>query len=152
MFPQIKDSDKKLGQAPIATEVVGDPWVGKPVNYCVAEAVAVDFNSATAQTLYTPPSTSGRYFHPTKFVFRDPSLSLDTASYSVGSNSTSYNDLVANATHTGLTAAGKYIDLPVISTGATRVTAGSAIKVLMNTVQGAAATGYCDVFGYYTAA
>lgn len=111
----------------------------------LGSTASVDMNTATATTLYTvPPGKSCIISH---VVVRAASTSLTTASYSFGFNSASFNDVIANATHTELTGSTLYTILSA-KAGATRGAAGDAFKVLMNTLQGGAATTTIDVFGY----
>jgi len=105
----------------------------------------VDMNTATPTTLYTCPS--GRSCVITKVVVRNASTSLTTASYSFGWASAAFNDVIADATHTELTGATLYTRLDA-KAGATLGTATGTFKVLMNTLQGGAATTTIDVFGY----
>lgn len=111
----------------------------------LATVAGVDMNTATATTLYTVPA--GKSAIITHIVVRNASTSLTTVSYSFGFNSASFNDVVANATHTELTGATLYTAL-IAKVGATRGAAGDILKVLMNTLQGGAATTTMDVFGY----
>lgn len=111
----------------------------------LASTVAVDMNTATATTLFTVPV--GVSCIPTHIVVRNASTSLTTASYSFGFNSAAFNNLIANATHTELTGATLYTVLIVI-VGAKVGVAGDTLKVLMNTLQGGAATTTIDVYGY----
>lgn len=106
---------------------------------------SVDMNTATATTLFTVPV--GLSCIVTHVVVRNASTSLTTASYSFGFNSASYNDNIANAAHTELTGSTLYTVLTA-KAGATRGAAGDLFKVLMNTLQGGAATTTIDVFGY----
>lgn len=102
-------------------------------------------NTATATTLYTVPT--GKSCIVTHVVVRNASTSLTTASYSFGFNSATFNDVIANATHTELTGATLYTVL-IAKVGATRGAAGDTFKVLMNTLQGGAATTTMEVFGF----
>lgn len=111
----------------------------------LATIAGVDMNSAAAQTLYTVPS--GKSCIITRIVVRNASTSLTTASYSFGFNSASFNDIIANATHTELTGATLFTAL-LSKAGAKLGAAGDILKVLMNTLQGGAATTTIDVFGY----
>jgi hypothetical protein len=106
---------------------------------------AVDMNTATPTTLYT--CSSGRSCIITKVVVRNASTSLTTASYSFGWTSAAFNDVIADATHTELTGATLYTRIDA-KAGATLGTSTGTFKVLMNTLQGGAATTTIDVFGY----
>jgi hypothetical protein len=111
----------------------------------LSTTAAVDMNTATATTLYTCPS--GRSCVITKVVVRNASTSLTTASYSFGWTSTAFADVIADATHTELTGATLYTQL-LAKVGAKLGTSTGVFKVLMNTLQGGAATTTIDVFGY----
>jgi hypothetical protein len=111
----------------------------------LATVDSVDMNTATPTTLYTVPT--GRSVIITSVTVRNASTSLTTASYSFGFNSATYNDVIANATHTELTGATLYTILSA-KTGAKVGVAADSFKVLMNTLQGGAATTTMDVFGY----
>lgn len=118
--------------------------------YTVAEVLlastgSVNMNTATATTLYT--CATGKSCVITRVVVRNASTSLTTASYSFGWTSTAFNDVIANATHTELTGATLYTVLAA-KTGAKLGTSTGTFKVLMNTLQGSAATTTMDVFGY----
>lgn len=115
------------------------------VEYKLATVTGVDMNTATPTALYTVPT--GRSCIITKVVVRAASTSLTTASYSFGFNSATFNNVVADATHTELTGSTLYTALAA-KTGATRGAAADVFKVLMNTLQGGAATTTMDVFGY----
>lgn len=105
---------------------------------------AVDMNTATATTLYTCPS--GKSCAITKVMVTAASTSLTTASYSFGWNSASFNDVIANATHTELTGSTLYTVLNA-KIGATLGGSSGTFKVLMNTLQGGAATTTIRVWG-----
>lgn len=118
--------------------------------YTIAETLlastgSVNMNSATATTLYTCPT--GKSCIITRVVVRNASTSLTTASYSFGWTSTAFNDVIANATHTELNGATVYTALSP-QVGAKVGTSTGTFKVLMNTLQGTAATTTMDVFGY----
>ena len=106
---------------------------------------SVDMNAAPATTLYTCPS--GRSCVITKVVVRNASTSLTTASYSFGWTTAAFADVIADATHTELTGATLYTRLEA-KAGATLGTSTDTFKVLMNVLQGGAATTTIDVFGY----
>jgi hypothetical protein len=109
----------------------------------------VDMNTATATTLFTVPT--GRTVTITKVIVRNASTSLTTASWSYGFSSPTYNDVIADATHTGLVNTQFQSVLPA-KDAAVQGLAGSGLstfKVIMNTLQGGAATTTMDVYGYY---
>lgn len=111
----------------------------------LSTTAAVNMNTATATTLYTSPT--GRSTVVTKVVVRNCSTSMTTASYSFGWEAVTFANVIANATHTELTGATLYTRLDP-KTGATVGTTTGTFKVLMNTLQGGAATCTMDVFGY----
>jgi hypothetical protein len=105
----------------------------------------VNLNTSTPTTLYQVPV--GFTCFITKVVIRNASTSLTLASYSFGSNSASYNDVIADATHTELTGNTLYtVLLPKIGAASPSLT--NPFKIKVNTLQGAAATVTIDVFGY----
>ena len=111
----------------------------------LSTTTGVDMNTATATTLYTCPSSKTCVI--TRVAVSTASTSLTTASWSYGWNSATFNDVVANATHVELTGATLYSILGA-KVGATLGTSTGVFKVLMNTLQGGAATTRMDVFGY----
>jgi hypothetical protein len=111
----------------------------------LSTTASVNMNTATATTLYTCPT--GRSCVITKVVVRNASTSLTTASYSFGWTTAAFNDVIADATHTELTGATLYTRIDV-KAGAKLGTSTGTFKVLMNTLQGGAATTTIDVFGY----
>ena len=114
------------------------------VESLLALVLAVDLNTATPIALYTVPALKTCVI--TKIILSAPSTSLTTASISLGFNSTVFNDLIANATHTELTGATLYtILLPKV--GAKLGAAAAVLKLLANTLQGAPATVDVRVFG-----
>lgn len=122
------------------------PALNKHALSLLASISGVDMNTATPTALYTvPPGVSGCII--THVVVRGASISLTTASYSFGFNDASYNDVIANGTHTELTGNTLYTNL-VAKIGAKIGVAGDILKALMNTLQGAPATAIMDVYGY----
>lgn len=111
----------------------------------LSTTAAVNMDTATATTLYTCPT--GKSCVITKVVVRNASTSLTTASYSFGWTSAAFSDVIANATHTELTGATLFTILPA-KAGAKLGASTNIFKVLMNTLQGGAATTTIDVFGY----
>lgn len=106
---------------------------------------SVNLNTATPTSLYTVPV--GFQAVITRIVLRNPSISLTTVSLSIGFNSAAFNNVLANATHTELASAGLYTSLSA-KAGATKGVAADLLKLLCNTLQGAAATCTVDIFGY----
>jgi hypothetical protein len=111
----------------------------------LSTTAAVDMNTAAATTLYT--CSSGRSCVITKVIVRNASTSLTTASYSFGWTTAAFADVIANATHTELTGA-TLLTIINSKVGATLGTSTGTFKVLMNALQGGAATTTIDVFGY----
>lgn len=132
------------GQAPVY-DVATTKYINRTVEHLVASVAGVDLNTATATTLFTVPS--GRNLIVTRIIVRLASISLTTASVSFGYNSTSFNDVIATATHTELTGSTLFTIL-VPKVGAIRGTAADVLKVKANVLQGSAATVTIDVFGY----
>jgi len=118
---------------------------GTLVEVKLSTTASVDMNTAAATTLYTCPSATSCLI--TKVVVRNASTSLTTASYSFGWTSAAFDDVIANATHTELTGATLYTRLDP-KAGAKLGAATEIFKVLMNTLQGGAATTTIEVLGY----
>ena len=112
----------------------------------LAHNAAVDLNTDTPPTVLTCPT--GKSCIVTKIIVSAPSISLTTWSGSFGWESSTYANVVANATHTGLDGATKYVVLSPISTGGVIGTSTGTLKCKDNTKQGSAATAVVDVFGY----
>jgi hypothetical protein len=109
----------------------------------LASVSLVNMNSGATQVLYTCPT--GKTCIVTKVIVHNASASLTTASYSFQWSSA--GDVIANATHTELVDNTVYTQLfPKV--GATRGVAGATFDVIMNTLQGGAASTTMDVFGY----
>lgn len=111
----------------------------------LASNALVDLNTATASTIYTVPT--GKSAVITRIVLRLASTSLTTVSISIGFNSASFNDIIANAAHTELTGNTLFTSL-LAKIGAKIGTSAQALKLLCNTLQGGAATCTVEVFGY----
>lgn len=111
----------------------------------LATVAGVNMNTATATTLYTCPT--GKSCVITKVIVRNASTSLTTASYSFGWNSAAFNNVIADATHVELTGSTLFTILPS-KIGATVGLTTGVFKVLLNTLQGGAATTTMDVFGF----
>lgn len=106
----------------------------------------VDLNSATPTVLFTVPA--GVSFVLTRVVVRNVSTSLTLVSFSLGYNAASYNDVVANATHTELTGSTLYTVL-IAKNGAKLGAATTQLQLLCNTLQGGAATADLDIYGVF---
>lgn len=133
-----------LGTGTTPAAIIWGPPV-PPTERLLASVPFVNLNTGSSQDLYTVPT--GRSCVVTKVVIRAASISLTTVSFSLGFNSTSFNDVVANATHTELTSSALYTVL-VAKIGATAGVAGDTFSLKNNTNQGSAATCTVDVFGY----
>jgi hypothetical protein len=101
-------------------------------------------NSAVAQTLITVPALTN--YRVTKIIVHNPSVALDTASFSIGWTTPAWADMVTNAVHAALTVAGSY-EIIVPKPGSIDGVAGATLKVLCNTLQGVAATCSFEVYG-----
>lgn len=124
------------------------PWPGRTSRETLLQTnSSVDMNTATASTLFTCPT--GRTCVITKVVVRNASTSLTTASYSFGWTSAAFNDVIANAAHTELTGS-TLLTVLIPKVGAKLGPSGGTFKVLMNTLQGGAATTSIDVYGFLT--
>lgn len=119
---------------------------GQPV---LLASETVDLNDDSAgQALYEVPE--GYIFIPYRIDIRNASVSLTTAAFSIGFNSASFNDVVADSTYTALTGATLYTSVfPKV--GATIGEAEDVLTLKVNTEQGAAATAIIDVLGYLVA-
>lgn len=96
----------------------------KNVKYRVG-LLGINAVSATAPTIYTTDPASG-LFYPTRAIFIVQAANTVTvpAQVSIGVTGSGYNDILANTTLTGLTAAGKYIVTALV----TSVLAGIAVN------------------------
>jgi len=112
----------------------------------LATVKGVDMNSATPVQLYVVPA--GKQLAVLYYIVRNASISLTTAAFSIGYNSPTFDNLFNNATHTTLTASNIYSE--IIPYGVSHITGGGgdALTLLVNTLQGAAATVDIDIFGY----
>lgn len=111
----------------------------------IKRGINMNSSGGTTDLVY---GITGLTFYCTRIVCKNASTSLTTASWSIGQNSTSFDDVIANATHTELTGNTLYtILLPKV--GATELAVGGTLKLKVNTPQGSAATMDVDVYGYY---
>lgn len=123
------------------------PALNKKAVALLASISGVNMNTATATALLTvPPGVGGCVVD--RIVVRDASVSLDTASYSFGFNDPDYDDIIADAVHAELTGSTLFMMI-VAKAGAKIGGPGDILKVLMNTLQGVAATSTMEVFGYF---
>jgi hypothetical protein len=111
----------------------------------LATVAGVDLNNAATPTLYTVPT--GKSCVVTRICQRNASISLSTNSHSIGWTAAAYADVVANATHVGLTGPTLAAWLVLIAAGIKVGTSGQALCLKNNTLQGAAATATFDIFG-----
>lgn len=128
---------------PVASGLV--TLAGETIEKRLANVSAVDLNTTDPTALYTVPTGKNAFI--TKIIVRDASISLDTASYSFGFNSATYNDVIADATHVEL-ADGTVYTVLTPKVGAKFGTPADVLNILPNIAQGAAATVTVDVFGY----
>jgi hypothetical protein len=108
-------------------------------------SLEVDMNIGTAQELYTVPS--GKDCIITHIVVKDAQIELDVASYSFGFTGATYDDVIADATHTELVDDTLQTVLAA-KAGAKVGVAADILKLLVNTLQGDPATATVDIFGY----
>ena len=111
----------------------------------LATVTGVDMNTASAQTLYVVPT--GVSCIISHIVVRNASTSLTTAKWSYGFTGAAYNDVVADALHAELTGSTLYTIL-IAKIGSKVGIAAALFSVIMNTLQGGAATTTMDVYGY----
>lgn len=119
---------------------------GDLVRYSVS---GIDAKTTGTTTLFT--SDAGRVFVPTSVtVYCDAATAITVAaSISIGTNSTAYDNLVANSLLSGLTSAGKFTT-PIYTLGATAVTASTDVVLKVNTAAtGTSQTFQVDIVGYY---
>ena len=110
----------------------------------LATVSSVDFNVTTKTTLFTVPL--GKTCIIVHVVTRNASISLTTASWGFGFNANG-DDVVASATHAGLTDSTKFV-LHSAKDASVRGAAADVFGVRCSVAQGAAATVTIDVFGY----
>jgi hypothetical protein len=114
-------------------------------NSLLASVAAVDMNKDAATGLYTVPI--GKSCIITSVVLRNCSGNLTTASIAFGWTSPTFADVIATATHVGLT--GSTLSEKVLAmAGALVGTAGQVFSVLDTIKQGGAMTITVDVYGY----
>lgn len=116
---------------------------GAPVH--LAKSFVMDGASAVKQPIFTVPT--GFSCIPTLIVLRGATVSLATLSISFGFNAGA-NNIVANATHTGLTGPTLAKNLSPITAAYTIGTTGQAFGVIANTPQDPSNVTI-DVVGYY---
>lgn len=132
----------------------GTGYVQTGVECLLKSTTTIDVGSATAQTIYTVPTGVSAVI--TKIVFRNASGTFDQAQdpiFSIGWNSTAFNNVVASATYTNPMAAATnyFILVPDGKSNSTVATAGAAAGTLkVNVTQAATASTTCtvSVFGY----
>lgn len=132
------DAQETAFDAAVVTVVAGERLLGT--------TNLVDLNTGAATVLYTV--TAGKKCVVTRVVIRKASTSLTTVKVSFGYNGpATYNDYAVDALYTELTGAALYTVVPPIA-GAALGDATDDFCVMVNTVQGGAATCSIDVFGY----
>ena len=110
---------------------------------------SVNVGAIAATTIYTVPS--GKSAVILKIVIRNASGTFDQVTdpvFSIGWNSTDYNNVVASATYTFPTAATTYKVLTPIANEATVGTTGQTLKINVTTAATASTTCTVSVFGY----
>jgi len=107
----------------------------------------VDGKTTGATLIFTPTSK----FTSTQVTVELTTVSgfISAASFSVGSNGASYNNILAITALTGLSTVNNYINVPIVSLSST-ISAGTGIYV--NVTTGATATTYIikvSITGFY---
>ena len=105
----------------------------------------VDMNLGTAQEIFAIPADT--YLVVTHIIVMYPDVELDTASYSFGFTGAAYDDVIADATHVELINNNQYVVIPV-KDGAKMGEPGEALNILVNILQGEAASATVVVLGY----
>lgn len=139
--------DQFQGYPSLATAIARGSIIQPDVRGCpilLAKSVVIDGSLATKQALFTVDT--GFNCIITNVILRQPSVSLATLSVSFGFNAAADN-VIANATHTGLSAATEAKNLVPIATDYVFGTTGQVFGVIANTQQASNVT--IDVVGYY---
>lgn len=124
------------------TEILG----GNSALICGARG-SVDLKTAAATTLNTTRQGSGIQFMPMYILVRmDTASALATiaASISVGTNSTSFNNVLAISALTGVLNLGNYLLIP-LTTALTAIAEGTAITAKVTTPLTSTGTGVATV-------
>lgn len=122
----------------------------QPTERLLAQATGINMNSIANTDLFRVPDGPAGNINcvVTRIVCRNASISLTTASWSFGFNSTPFDNVIADATHTELTGSTLYTVL-LAKAGATLGVSNDRLYLRVHTAQGAAATMACDVYGYF---
>lgn len=112
---------------------------------------SIDAKATGATTIFTTDNGTER-FYPLFAIIESTAASgvLSVALVSIGTNSTSFNDILPITTLTGISAANKMISLPLSVAAATSVAPNTAIKI--NVTTGATGTSQnikATIVGYY---
>lgn len=171
IYPKGSARQASLGEYPSNTDAVIGPLGGafgqtlnsgttppafiwnpptQPTERLITQKTGLNMNSIANNDLFrVPDGPAGNIFCVvTRMVFRNASISLSTASWSLGFNSATYDNVLADATHTELTGTAVYTVAPA-KNGATHGVSNDRLYLRVNTAQGAAATMDCDVYGYF---
>lgn len=113
-------------------------------------ATGIDATAVAATTIFT--TEASRTFVVTDVIFRITAATgfISAATASIGTNASTYNDILTATALTGVSAVNNFIKPPVGAAVLPAVPASTALKV--NITVGAVATGLTlavDVFGYY---
>ncbi len=112
----------------------------------VARITGINMNSTGNFIAFTV--MTGVSFIVTRVVARNASVSLTTASWSLGYNAASYDDVIANATHTELTGTGVFTVIPA-KNGAALGAATNTLRFNLQTGEGSAATMDLEIYGFF---
>lgn len=111
----------------------------------LATVSAVDMNALAATALFVVPLDKNCIID--HIIVRQASLSMTTATYSFGFNAGVNNDVIADDYYAELVDDTVYVKIQP-KLGAKVGGAGETLSVIINVVQGAAATTTMEVFGY----
>lgn len=115
-------------------------------------SVIIDGKTTGATTIYTLEGSGTLNFYPTQIVIRPVTITSATLkpTFSVGTNSTAYDNIAAGSLINGVTTLLGITSSPMNASSSPALTGGTVIKA--NVTIGALATSYTfkiDVLGYY---
>jgi hypothetical protein len=122
------------------------PELNKNAITLLASISGVNMNLGTAQILYVVPATVNGCIIAF-IIIRNASVPLTLASYSFGFDASGYYNVVSDSVHTEIAGTTSFV-LLTAKAGAIRGGPGDILNILLNTLQGYAATATIDVFGY----
>lgn len=109
----------------------------------------VDLNSAAPQPLYVIPSIVVSCY-VTKIVITGANAAWTTASLSCGYGGATYNDVIATAVHTELSATDYLYSVVNAKAGAVAGSGGNILNALAGILEGSALSVNVFVFGFLT--